>query len=71
MTTNPYQECLDIIKQVKEDPLTVICKHQKIQYSSSLTAYDYMIAMAEDIESTIRDLMERRDEWERNSLKDR
>jgi len=48
-----YQDCVNAIDAIINDGMTDPAKYAKIQYTS-LTAYDYMIAMAEDIKDEIK-----------------
>ncbi len=48
-----YANCCEEVEKVKTDPLTELAKHQVIQ-NSIITARDWMIAMAEDIDKAIK-----------------
>jgi hypothetical protein len=48
-----YANCREEVEKVKTDPLTELARHCIIQYSS-MTARDWMIAMAEDIDKAIQ-----------------
>jgi hypothetical protein len=43
-----YQDCIDIVNRLKTDPITEMASHSKIG-NTSITAKDYMVALAEDI----------------------
>ncbi len=48
-----YENCREEVEKVRRDPLTELAKHQVIQ-DSIITARDWMIAMAEDIDRAIQ-----------------
>ena len=48
-----YANCREEVEKIKTDPYTEFAKHHVIQYSS-ITARDWMIAMAEDIDRAIK-----------------
>ena len=49
-----YGDCLDAVNKIKTDALTDVAVHQRIAHTTTLTAKDFMIAMAEDIEREIK-----------------
>ena len=49
-----YSDCLDAVSKIKSDIYTDLAVHSKIAHTTTLTAKDYMIAMAEDIEREIK-----------------
>jgi hypothetical protein len=44
-----YQDCIDIVNRLKTDPITEMASHSKIEHTTTVTAKDYMVALAEDI----------------------
>ena len=48
-----YKDCIDAVDTIVNDGMTEPAKFAKIQYSG-FTAYNYMIAMAEDIKDEIK-----------------
>jgi hypothetical protein len=48
-----YKDCINAVDTIVNDGMTEPAKFAKIQYSG-FTAYDYMIAMAEDIKDEIK-----------------
>ena len=51
---NVYGDCLDAVNKIKTDALTDVAVHQRIAHTTTLTAKDFMIAIAEDIEREIK-----------------
>ena len=49
-----YGDCLDAVNKIKTDALTDVAVHQRIAHTTTLTAKDFMVAMAEDIEREIK-----------------
>ena len=49
-----YGDCLDAVNKIKTDALTDVAVHQRIAHTTTLTAKDFMIAIAEDIEREIK-----------------
>ena len=50
---NAYQDCLDAVAKVKADPLTEAGVNHKSQYGN-ISAKDWMVAFAEDVEREIK-----------------
>jgi len=48
-----YEDCINAVDTIINDGMTEPAKFAKIQYSG-FTAYNYMIAMAEDIKDEIK-----------------
>ncbi len=48
-----YQDCLDAVEKVKRDPFTELGMFKTSKYGT-ITAKDWMVAMAEDIEREIK-----------------
>jgi hypothetical protein len=49
-----YGDSLDAVNKIKTDALTDVAAHQRIAHTTTLTAKDFMVAMAEDIEREIK-----------------
>jgi hypothetical protein len=49
-----YEDCINAVNKIKTDALTVAAVHHKIAYTKTLTAEDFMVAIAEDIEREIK-----------------
>lgn len=48
-----YDDCIDAVNKIKDDPLTEMGSHHKLE-SSFRTAKTWMVAIAEDIEREIK-----------------
>ena len=48
-----YNECLNAVEKIKSDPFTQLGEHQKSKIGH-LTAKDWMVAFAEDVEREIK-----------------
>ena len=49
-----YEDCINAVNKIKTDAITVAAAHHKIAYTKTLTAEDFMVAIAEDIEREIK-----------------